>query len=312
MENFIIAFNAVMPLMIYLVVGRFIYKLGWMSLASLQELNQLIFKLLLPINLFMNIYQTDITQAFRLDVLVYAVLMALFVFILFLFIISKIESDPAKQGVMLQGSVRSNFVLFGLPIALSLLNGRDIGMTTILIAVLVPLNNVLSIIALTIYKNGSFNIKELVLSVLKNYMFIATMVGIVVRLIDIRMPVFFADALNGLSGSITPIALLIMGATFNFQAINDSFKQLTFTVVSKLILVPIIGIGGAILLGFSGENLIPLIIFFGGPVAVSSYPMAQNMGGDGDLANQGVVFTTILSMFTLILFITIAANLGIL
>ena len=103
-----------------------------------------------------------------------------------------------------------------------------------------------------------------------------------------------------------------MGATFNFQAINDSFKQLTFTVVSKLILVPIIGIGGAILLGFSGENLIPLIIFFGGPVAVSSYPMAQNMGGDGDLANQAVVFTTILSLFTLIIFITIAANLGIL
>lgn len=40
--------------------------------------------------------------------------------------------------------------------------------------------------------------------------------------------------------------------------------------------------------------------------------MAQNMGGDGDLANQAVVFTTILSMFTLIIFITIAANLGIL
>lgn len=138
------------------------------------------------------------------------------------------------------------------------------------------------------------------------------MLGIVVRLIGIRMPVFFADALDGLSGSITPIALLIMGATFNFKAITESFKQLTFIITSKLIIVPILGIGGAILLGFTGENLIPLIIFFGGPVAVSSYPMAQNMGGDGDLANQAVVFTTILSMFTLIIFITIAANLGIL
>lgn len=312
MDNFIIAFNAVMPLMIYLGVGYFINKLGWMSNKSLQELNQLIFKLLLPINLFMNIYKTDISQAFKLDVLIYAILMALLIFILFLIIIAKIEKDPAKQGVMLQGSIRSNFVLFGLPIAVSLLNGRDIGMTTILIAALVPLNNVLSIIALTIYKNRNFNIKDLVLSVLKNYMFIATVLGIVVRLIGIRMPVFFADALDGLSGSITPIALLIMGATFNFKAITESFKQLTFIITSKLIIVPILGIGGAILLGFTGENLIPLIIFFGGPVAVSSYPMAQNMGGDGDLANQAVVFTTILSMFTLIIFITIAANLGIL
>ncbi len=312
MENFIIAFNAVMPLMIYLIVGRVIMYYGWMSQRSLQELNQLIFNLLLPINLFMNIYQTDLTTAFRMDVFIYAILMSLFIFVLFTVIIHFIEKDPAKQGVMLQGSFRSNFVLFGLPIAVSLLNGRDIGMTTILIAVLVPLNNVLSIVALNIYNQRNFNFKNLALSVLKNKMFIATMIGIVFRLIGLSIPVFLEKAMTGLSGSITPLALVIMGATFNISTLNHSIKQLTFTVASKLILVPIIGIGGALLLGFTGENLIPLIIFFGGPVAVSSYPMAQAMGGDGDLANQAVVFSTFFSMFTLIAWIALAANLGVL
>ncbi len=312
MENFIIAFNAVMPLMIYLIVGRFIMYYGWMSQRSLQELNQLIFRLLLPINLFMNIYQTDLTTSFRMDVFIYAIVMAILIFILFTVIIHFVEKDPAKQGVMLQGAFRSNFVLFGLPIAVSLLNGRDIGMTTILIAVLVPLNNVLSIVALNIYKQRQFDFKELGLSVLKNQMFIATMIGIVFRLIGLTIPVFLEKAMTGLSGSITPLALVIMGATFNISTLNHSIKQLTFTLVSKLIIVPILGIGGALMLGFTGENLIPLIIFFGGPVAVSSYPMAQVMGGDGDLANQAVVFSTFFSMFTLIAWIAIAANLGVL
>lgn len=312
MASFIIAFNAVMPLMVYLIIGRLVKFYDLISERSLQELNLLIFNLLLPINFFMNIYRTDLTSHFRMDVFIYAIVMALVMFLLFSVIIPRVEPDVAKRGVMLQGSIRSNFVLFGLPIAMTLLDRRDMGMTTILIAVLVPINNVLSILALTMYQSKELNLKGLLVQIFKNKMFIATMLGIVARLIQLPIPEFVSKALIGLSSSITPIALLVMGATFSISTLTKSYKQLSITIISKLIIVPIIGIGIAVSLGFKGEYLIPLIIFFAGPVAVSSYPMAQVMGGDGDLANQVVVFTTFLSMFTLIIFISIAASLGIL
>ena len=40
-------------------------------------------------------------------------------------------------------------------------------------------------------------------------------------------------------------------------------------------------------------------ILFGAPCAISSYPMAEAMGGDGPLAASQVVLTTLCSMGTL-------------
>ena len=61
----------------------------------------------------------------------------------------------------------------------------------------------------------------------------------------------------------------------------------------------------AVLCGFRMEKLGVLLIVFAAPCAVSSYPMAQAMGGDGELAAGQVVLTTIFSMATLFIFIYI-------
>ena len=66
----------------------------------------------------------------------------------------------------------------------------------------------------------------------------------------------------------------------------------------------------SMLFPFSPVERFMLLIVFATPTAVSSYPMAQNMGGDGPLAGQLVVFTTTLSIFTLFLFIFILRLLG--
>lgn len=310
-DNFLIAFNAVMPLMVYLILGQVIYRVGWMSKKSMEELNFLIFKLLLPINLMMNLYNAEVAAGFRVDVLIFAVLYVFAIFILYAIIIPLIEKDPRKRGVMLQGSMRSNFVLFGLPIAESLLDGRDITMTTVLIAILVPLNNVLSVVALSIYTDDhKIDFKQLLLTILKNPMFIATVIGLILVGLDIKLPTFLVNSLNGISKSITPLALIAMGGTFNFSAVKNTFKQASITTFLRLVVSPIIGLTAAILLGFRDENLIPLMIFFGGPTAVSSYTMAVSMDGDGDLAGQVVVFTTLGSLITMMIWIMIVRGFG--
>lgn len=46
-------------------------------------------------------------------------------------------------------------------------------------------------------------------------------------------------------------------------------------------------------------ELFLVIAVFATPVASGSYPMAQNMGGDGELAGQLVFLSTVISVFTL-------------
>ena len=77
-------------------------------------------------------------------------------------------------------------------------------------------------------------------------------------------------------------------------------------------IVPILGIGSALLLGcFEGGHFSVFIALFTTPLAVSTVPMAQEMNGDHELAGQILVFTTILSTFSIFLATFVLRLLGI-
>ena len=111
-------------------------------------------------------------------------------------------------------------------------------------------------------------------------------------------------------GITSPLALILLGGQFQFSAINGMFKEILVGTVWRTILAPIIGIGLAVILSkytpllSCGVREYPaLISVFGSPVAVSSAIMASGMKNDGQLATQLVVWTSLISIFTL--FITI-------
>ena len=82
-----------------------------------------------------------------------------------------------------------------------------------------------------------------------------------------------------------------------------SRKELAIGVTGKLVICPLIMVSLGILLGFRNETLVPIMIMSGAPTAVSSFPMAQQMDGDGELAAQLVVFTSGLAILTIFLWI---------
>ena len=57
-------------------------------------------------------------------------------------------------------------------------------------------------------------------------------------------------------------------------------------------------------------ELFLLVAVYGTPVAAASYPMAQNMGGDGELAGQLVVISTVVSVVTLFFWIFLLRFVG--
>ncbi len=81
--------------------------------------------------------------------------------------IPRIEKENAKRGVMIQAMSRSNFILFGIPVANALYGEGSLGEATILVSFVVPLINVLSVVALEVFRNKKIDIikysKELLL-----------------------------------------------------------------------------------------------------------------------------------------------------
>lgn len=66
------------------------------------------------------------------------------------------------------------------------------------------------------------------------------------------------------------------------------------------------------MLGFGSLEFPALFAFYGTPLAVSTVPMSSEMGSDGELTGQIVVWTTLVSAFTLFGIIFACAQHGIL
>lgn len=310
MENLIISFNVVLPLFICIALGYFLRRISMYDGETLKKLNKLCFKVFLPIYLFNNIYTTNLADAFDAKLLAFAVIAIVLLFGVLVFVIPKLETEDAKRGVIIQGIFRSNFALFGLPVAISLCGDEKAGPTSLLVGIIVPIFNILAVITLETFRGGRPSIRKMVKGIVTNPLIIASLLGIVCNLLKIDLPYAAEKSITDLGRVATPLSLVALGGDFKFVKVRGYIKQLLITVSGKLVISPLIMITLGILLGFRNEMLIPIMIMFGAPTAVSSYPMAQQMDGDGELAGEIVVFTSGFAILTIFVWIFVLKQFG--
>lgn len=303
MESLRIALEIVLPLFLMMAVGYVIKLTKMMNETSVRQTNNVIFKIFLPLLVFLNIYQTDLSESFDSHLLFYALGGVLLQFILALCIAVLVEKDNACRGVMLQGMFRSNFVLFGIPICTSLFGDAAAGLASILIAVIIPLYNMLAVISLEVFNGKKPGLLKILKGIVTNPLILASAAGILFVVFHIPLPQVLYKTVSNLSSMATPLAFVLLGASFHFGDIGRYIKELSVTLGVKLVFFPLLFLGLAILLGFRGAPLAVLLTVFASPIAVSSFTMAQQMGGDDKLAGQLVVFSSILSIFTIFVFI---------
>lgn len=310
MENFILSINVVLPLFITMILGYFFKSIKLFDDHTVKQMNNLVFKSFLPILLFYNIYNTDLSMGFRPKLMIFAMLSIISIFLVLCIIIHKIEKDNRRKGVLMQAIFRSNFVLFGLPVTISLLGEQNVGVPSLIISVVVPIFNFLAVIALEMYTDGKINYKNIIKGIIKNPLIIASLLGILMLITGIKFPSVLDKTLFDLSRVATPLALAILGAYFEFSAIRGCLKQVIIGVSGKLVIVPILFIPLSILAGFRDIELATLLIMFSAPVAINSFTMADQMGADSELAGQIVVFSSMFAIFTIFMWIYIVKSLG--
>lgn len=314
MESLIFAFNSVSPIILTVAVGYFLKKIGLMSGDFAKQANKLVFRVFLPAMLFLNVYGITSFDNVSPGYILYALTALVILFGLSIPTVILFTQKKKCRGAMLQGVFRSNYALIGIPLASSLFPGDGAAVATLLSAVMVPAFNILAVIGLSIFNNDGEkpNFKKVLTGIAKNPLILSIAAGLLslgVRAIFVKVGIEFRisnipaiySTLKYLSNIATPLALLVLGAQFEFSAIPELKREISFGVILRSIIVPTLGIGVAYLAFgriFSGAQFAALVAVFCTPVAVSSVPMAQEMGADAELAGQLVVFTTITSAFT--------------
>lgn len=311
MESLQLSFDAVMPIFIMMLLGYLLRKLNVADKKTFDTINKLVFRVFLPTLLFYNIYGTSSVEIFDSRLLVFAVVCVLLIFFIGFGAVFLITNDNRKRGVILQGFFRSNFAILGLPIVSYICKDSTVGLTSLMVAMVVPVYNVLGVISLEIFNGGKINLIKILKGIIKNPLIIGCVLGGVWLLLGIKLPYPLEKAVSDISNVASPLAIVALGASFSFRSIKGNIKENVIVVTSKLVFIPLIALSVAAYLGFRGEAFACLIVIFGGPIAVSSFSMAQQMGGDENLAGQIVVLTSALCIFTLFVFIFVFGLLGI-
>ena len=301
MENLILSFHVVLPLFICISLGYFLKRIGMCDEKALNVINKMCFKVFLPIYLFYNIYTTDLSAAFNMKLIGFAVGGLIVIFLILMLVIPRVEKENSRRGVLIQAIFRSNFALFGLPVALSLCGEERIGPTSVLLGLTVPVFNVLAVISLETFRGGKPDVKQMLRGIATNPLIIASLIGILFYFLKIKLPYGVEKSVVDLGRVATPLSLVALGGSFTIGRVKGYAKQLLLGVLGRLVVVPAVMISLGILIGLRNELLIPVMIMFGAPTAVSSFPMAQQMGGDGELAAELVVFSSGFAIVTIFL-----------
>ena len=325
LQIFMTALEAVAPIILLILLGYLLRQKGFLCEDFLRVSNKLVFKLMLPCMLFINIYNIDSLTGIPWDLALYVLLAILIIFCLSLFSAIAATPVPQRRGVILQCCFRSNFVIIGLPLAASLGGAEAEAVAAVLSAVSIPLFNILAVISLSVFVNqkDSFgsSLKHIVRDIFHNPLIIAVLLAIgclalrwaqthwlgnVFFRLDTQTA-FLWGAVTTLKNGTTPLALMVLGGQFTFSAVKELKKEIIVATVWRVVLSPIIGIGGAVfltkleILRCTGADYPALVALFGSPVAVSSAIMAKGMGNDEQLATQLVVWTTLCSGLTVFL-----------
>ena len=313
LESFLVAVNAVVPFMILLGVGYLAIRFRLTDRAFMNRLNALNFRLFFPFMMFNSIYGAKPEDMPSPALILTGVVTLVLLVALLMLVVPRVVKENPRRGVIIQAMFRSNLVIYGIPLTVSVFGAERSSVCGMMVLIMVSLFNVFSVIVLELFREGGkVRFGPLALGLVKNPLLQGSVVGLLFYLFRLRLPAFIASPVSSLASLATTLAMIVLGANLVFEEIKKNRRTITLVLIVRLVLLPLVVVPVGWLAGLRGVELFLVLMIFGTPVAAASYPMAQNMGGDGQLAGQLVFVSTVASLGTFFAFIYALSRLGLL
>ena len=314
MQSFFIAANAVIPFICYMLYGYIIRHLGYGDDAFYTRLNQIVFKAFFPILMFNNLYSADIDLGENASLIAIFTGVLIAIILLCIVLVPVFVKENPRKGVVIQSIWRSNTLMFAYPLCVSMY-GEDYGaLASLVIATIVPVYNIGAVIIFTLFDRSAgskVDVKKILMNIITNPLIVGAITGAVFKFAGWQIPASVMKPISNFANMTTPLAIFILGATLSLPDIGKNMNIIVVTLFLKLVAVPAFILGLMYMLGYRGPELFIAFILYATPIAGASFPMAQNMGGDGELQGQLLAISTVLSLFTIFFWIMSLTAVGI-
>ena len=295
-------FNIVSPVFFVLLLGYFAKKRGYIDNNFVDKGTWIVFYLALPFKLFYDIKNARIVSLHPKYV-AYILLGVIFVIFISIIIAKALRiKDKKKLSAFVHCAYRSNFVYVGFPILDIIYNGApSMEHMIVIIAFGLTLYNISAIILLTYYSEAedkSISFINIFIKILKNPMIAGVVVGAIFNFLQLPVYQGVDKAIEMVAKISTPMSLILIGASLNFESSKSDFKLMFISAFIKTVIAPALLIPIGVKLGFTNMELGIAYVFWATPCAANCFIFTKQMKSDYEFASKVITLSFIMSIIT--------------
>ena len=271
---------ALFPLIMLIAMGYIFKRTQFLTDEFWRGAEKLNYLILFPVLLFNNLAYIKLELA-----TITQVLLALFIIILItaltLWVARAFFHIPiARFGVYVQSQIRFNTYI-GLSIMSLLFGAQGMQMFAMMIALAIPLVNVISVLAFS--QGQGLKPAQIVFSLIKNPLILGCLVGIIFNLLQLSLFSGLEQLFKILASMSLPLGLICVGAALQFADLKHDYSRLLLNTVGRLMVVPGLAYLICYALNLNQFETIVLVVFFALPTASASYILTRYFNGDSQL-----------------------------
>ena len=295
MDVFVNIIIALFPLVALIAMGYIFKRIQFLSDEFWRGAEKLNYLILFPVLLFNNLAYVKFEWLTLTQVLL-ALVIIIIMSSLTLWIARAFSHIPvARFGVYVQSQIRFNTYI-GLSIMSLLFGAQGMQMFAMMIALAIPLVNVISVLAFS--QGQGLKPRQILFSVIKNPLILGCVVGIIFNLLQLSLFSGLEQLLKFLASMSLPLGLISVGAALQFAQLKHDYMRLLLNTLGRLIGVPCLAYLICSMLNLNDFETIILVVFCSLPTASAAYILTRYFNGDSQLMAGVISLQTLCFAFT--------------
>lgn len=310
LELFARTLDVTLPVFAMVFVGLGLKRLKWIDSAFVSTASALVFRATLPTLIFLSLIKADLSVALDVSLMAFFAAATLGQF-LFSWAWAHYRVAHQDRGIYVQGAFRGNCGVVGLALAAGMYGNYGLSAGSLLLGVVIVMYNAFSVVVLAFYQPGqSTDWRSLLKHVVTNPLIISVFAALPFTALSISLPSWVVTSGDYFASLTLPLALICIGATLSVSSMRDSSQVALGASLMKMVTLPVLSTLAAWMMGFSGEQLGLLFLFFASPTAAASFVMVKAIGGNVPLAANIIAITTLMASITVTLGVFVLRLLG--
>lgn len=287
--------GVILSILLLISIGYFSKRTGLLRKEDNRVLNSVIVYITMPALIFLAVFESEISLSIFIIPLLALITVAASMTAAFIF--GRLaRSGRTTFGALLLVSTVGNTGYLGFPLTLQLF-----GIENLIKAVFYDLfGTVVILFTAGLIVAGKYGEKEGKINMLKEILLFPPFLGLLAALAlkGVGLPEFLVDVIGFLAGATVPLIMLSIGLSLEVGQVGRYKLEIGIVGAIKLILSPMVALGGAMVLGMNAVDLGITVLEASMPAAMFSMIIGLKYGLDNDFLPAAIVTTTMVSLAT--------------